>query len=209
MSRTRRVIAGLAILIVLALLLWAVLSFGLRDFVRQGIVIPLYYAYWLLELMVESTPGYLLWGVMLVIVLALAFKSLTSLRPPSRRPRRRGSQPEGRDRVRFWASLIHSARRHPRETQFRTIFARLAGEVIAFSQGIERSQLTQDVPGLELPAALRAYLNHREVAGTRRGWLRLPGRDDAMTESQLEQELQASLDYLEDQLGIENDQDNP
>lgn len=69
MTRRRVVLAGLFLSAIL-------LAFILRDVVRQLIVVPLAYLWWLLRLYYSMIPQYVLWGILVVVVVYSAMKSL-------------------------------------------------------------------------------------------------------------------------------------
>ncbi len=95
--RKRLLLAGLALLPVV------VMALVIDDFVREVIVIPLLYLFWIARLLFKSIPQLVLWAGFIIVALIMAGKSL-SKRKPLLKPR--SMEVEQYGRVEDWARLI-------------------------------------------------------------------------------------------------------
>jgi hypothetical protein len=69
-------------LIVFAVLLASVIAFELRDMIKDAIILPLAYLFWLLNLYYRTVPQVILWVILVVIVSRAALKNLLLVRSP-------------------------------------------------------------------------------------------------------------------------------
>jgi len=98
------------LLLSLALLAAALLVLVFQDFFRDSIIIPIAYNLWLLRLELESLPHIVPWAILIVILMLVAHRTLSTRRTAQQRKlvplalRRRG-------RVEVWATWLHLTRR--------------------------------------------------------------------------------------------------
>lgn len=95
-----------------ALLLLIGLSLGLKDFVRDTIIIPLAYAWTLLSLLYQSTPQVVFWGIFLIISFVILIKVFGSVKQadlglPSYKEMEAMSP--ARDRIYYWLIQVQIA----------------------------------------------------------------------------------------------------
>ena len=153
--RTRLLLVAAALLPVVGM------AVAVEDFVRDVVVIPLLYAFWIAKLLFDSIPRHLLWAIFVGFLIRGAVRSLSGGRrlPATYRGE---TQPEGR--VTSWARVLDEARR--------TEFARwhlsqrlgqLMVEVLAARQHVAPRQIVRQVEQgrIELPPEMRSYLRAR------------------------------------------------
>jgi hypothetical protein len=92
------------------LLLACLLALLFQDFLREGIVVPLLYAYWFMRLYVESLPQALLGALFLGVALIWVSKGFLSARGERRRPARE-LRVEHRGKIETWVERLRLARR--------------------------------------------------------------------------------------------------
>lgn len=118
-----------------------------RDFVRESIVVPIAYTIWITRLQLEAMPQIIPWVVLVVIVLAIARRSLSSPHTQKRESRNR-IEIQRRGRVKVWANRLSRTNR---------------GEYFKWSLAQQLAQLTLDtmahnerVPSVEIRQRLLA-----------------------------------------------------
>ena len=161
--RTRLLLAGLALLSVVAMAIFV------EGFVRDVIAVPLLYAFWIARLLFESIPQVILWALFVIMVLILGSRSLIIQR---RMPRARPVEVSERGRVEGWVRLIDQA---PQGDFARWRLAQrlgqLALEVLPDAEPLvpKRSMRRLEQETLDIPPEIRAYLQTRmPTAKTRR-----------------------------------------
>jgi len=184
-------------LILLAALLFAPLC---RTFVREVVVIPFLYMFWLVRFVTSAVPDAVTWPVFVLLLFLVLAAALFS-RPNIRRERRARPEPVPAGRVETWANLLAQARR---EDYFKW---RLGQQIQKFALRAEahrrgqsvaqtRQQLRRGELGLppEIQAYFEASLQPLGRLSPGRRW-RLPGGKKPA--SPLDLEPAAVIEYLE------------
>lgn len=180
---------------ILALLPVVVMAFVLQDFVREVLIGPIFYAYWVVRLFLGSIPQVWEWVAFVLLVAYIVARSLVTL--PSL-PRRRQVEPVEHGRVEDLARLLQQAHGDA--------FARwrvaqrlggLVGDVLADAERVSQREIWRrlDRGQLDVPPSLRAYLTARFQAVGRsnlRGFRAAP--------SPLDLEPREVVQFLEDQI---------
>ena len=218
--------------VVLLLLLLGVFLTG-KNFIRDAIVIPAEYLFWLAGLAISVVPQYIFLAILVSMSILLALRSLLveNKRPPVSNPpvpaRTRS------ERVAFWTYQLGMAGRGGYSRfRFAEVFGKLILDVLTYNGQIEPDNDTGfagnlDEGNLDVPPEIRKFLKMRlaqitEIrspgifARLRNGigrWLRfLTGRlnnevKQKSEESQADQDLLTALGYLEHELEV-NDKQN-
>src|SRR5919202_2254215 len=149
------------LLIGLLLLPVIVLALVLQGFVRDVIVVPLFYVFWLLRLLFESISQVLLWGLFVIVVVIVAGRSLVKrvprlqVRPPE--DRRRG-------RVEEWLRLIRQTNQGAfGKWRLANALEQLAVDVLASQERLEPREIRRGLENgtLEGSPEVLAYLRAR------------------------------------------------
>ncbi len=211
----------LILLLALLLPLTLLVMLWLRDFVRESILIPLAYLFWLAGILIRSTPQALFWIIGLLIGLVIAIRSLYAARKPVEEPLSREMQTPPRHRVAFWTVQVKLAREGYSRARFADFFTKLALEVMAFREQASPSEIEERLQRGELstPPEIAAYLDASRLSSSGEGvnlfawliqslrqWLRdlaAPGRKARAPTHR--EELKTALGYLEDLLEIKHD----
>jgi hypothetical protein len=213
LERTQWIILGTAVGIVL------ILAFLYRGFVRETIVLPILYLVWLAGLVLGSINQALLWGLLVLIVIILIFRTVlrgTGISPGNLATVHTG---ERNGRVAYWKrQLSITNRAEYLKDDFRTSLSRLIYQTIASQYRITALEAETKVKNgeLSIPEQVLAFLkegpNPLRAKPTGFG-----ARFDALLsrfdhQDKPEQLIDPSwvviLDYLESQMENEDDRSN-
>lgn len=153
MTLRRRI--GLAALILVPVVVMAIV---LRDFVREELIGPVLYVYWLVRLFLESIPQIWEWVVFVVVATILVVRNFAA-RPTL--PQLRRAETADHGHVEELARLLHQARG---DTFARWRLAQrlggLVGDVLANQERVSQREIWRrlDRGRLNVSAPLRAYL---------------------------------------------------
>jgi len=211
----------IALFIALVLLLVAIISFGLRDFAREFIVIPIAYAIWWIGLLVKSTPQVLFWALILFFALFITLRSLRSGPQTGSPVLEEVYGGARRERVSFWMILLYHGSKKYYLGRFMGFLSRLILDVLAFEGRATQSVVEKSLEKgeLDVPEEVRAFVMAGRLPETPRhtGFFRRiiqrfigPPKQGA-EESHLiqitssEENLEKVLIFLEDQLEVKHD----
>ena len=205
----------LLVILTIALAAWVVAARG--TFVRERIVMPLSYAIWISSLLLRGTPQVLFWGILLLITVVLALRSLIVPGRPPQAIQANDSAYYHRPRLRHWVRQIVLSRNERYKRYLMEGMAKLSLDVLGYQQGLTSHQYQQliDAGKQQAPDILVPYLQARDNRpfssvspnGPRvRRWLeRLPVNLPFFPKARLVQdpELEELVAYLEEQLDLE------
>jgi hypothetical protein len=107
MSRLARIQPRQWLLIALVLIATGVLTFALRDAVRESVVIPLTFAAWMGDIMLRSVPQALLLGVLVMLCLFIVLRGATRNAGATSAPLRPATVTAAHaSRLLFWARQL-------------------------------------------------------------------------------------------------------
>lgn len=210
----------LLILLLAALLPLAVgLMLSLRDFVREAILVPLSYLFWIADLLIRSTPQALFWALLVITGLIIAVRSLYVVSPPPEKVGELETRATRRQRVGFWTFQMHMLRQGVARARFADFLSRLGLEVLAFREQITPVEAEARLQNGEFDAPeILAFLRIRRMVPSEGfgllprlvEWLgewknRLLGQRNGALASSAEDELRRTVEYLEDQLEVKHD----
>ena len=154
------------ILGIITLVVMGALLFSLREVVREVVVIPVSYLFWLFGILIDSTNQFYFWLVVLFIGLMVASRSLRpkkknpELDPEVLVPEEVGFVP-GRGRVGYWAMRVNMLRMGPYyQGSFNEGISRLLVEVLAHRHHITNRQVEQFIENgsLHVPEEIRTFV---------------------------------------------------
>ncbi|MEM7342960.1 MAG: hypothetical protein AAF485_01845 [Chloroflexota bacterium] len=152
---TKKQMLPLALILVIA----SLLTPFAQTFMRDQIVAPLLYGYWIGRIVFESIPQDIVWGVFAVIILLLTLFSLIR-QPKPTKPQTvfiTAKQPQ----IEQWAKLIRQADgEHYYKWQLAQQFQKLTLEAIAQQERRPVKQIRQQLNNqeIDLPSDIQAYL---------------------------------------------------
>ena len=143
----------------LILLLAILLTLASHNYMREAIVSPLLYLFWIGRLIFESIPQIVIWALFLFIALLVAAKSLVKKRSHSEQ-----SQPPQTpepERIEGWLKLLRRANQDDYyKWQLAQRLQKLTLEALAHNERLELKQVRQDLAAgkLDIPPEIQAYL---------------------------------------------------
>jgi hypothetical protein len=143
----------------LILLLTGLLTPVLQDYVRQVIVRPFLYFFWVGWLFINSIPQIGIWGLFLFIALLIMGRSLLKQRPTP--PRLRRPQKTDQGRIETWAKLIHRANQEPYyKWKLAQHLQEFTLDALAHDERQAPKQIRQRLlnNNLDIPPEIQAYL---------------------------------------------------
>ena len=187
--RTRFLLIGL---LLLPVVLMAVV---IQGFVRDVIVVPLFYVFWLLRLLFESISQVLLWGVFIIVVVIVTGRSLVKRVP---RLQVRPAEDRRRGRVEEWLRLVRQTNQGAfGKWRLANALEQLAVDVLASQERLESREIRRRLENgtLEVSPEVLAYLRARmPIASTQR---HASLRVQATT---VDHDLERVVQFLEEQL---------
>lgn len=208
----------LAFLVLLPLVL--LLAWFLQDIAKSLVVIPISYVLWLFDRLLESTPQFLIWLVLIVVMGILVGKSLTTRSTTFNEPPPPDQNYLRRSRLRYWGTQLNQQSDFSRSRLVDSV-DRLVLEVITYSHRMPTWQAEKRLieGDIQAPDELVKFLRIRKQSPNYRpsspllffknlmSFLknRLMKSPDFITTKDKNRELGIILDYLEDQLEIHHD----
>ena len=189
--------------LVLVLLLAALLTPFLKDFIRDVLLLPLLYAAWLARIVFDSIPQIAIWIVFLVVALLIALRSLSGGR--AARFASRELQVTVVGRLKSWASLVERAgQEHYARWRLARELRRLTLAILANEKHLSPEQIRQDLAAgrLDLPPEIRDSLlasmtSFNYFSPTRFWFWKKPAGPSA-----LDLDPEQVLQYLEERYGV-------
>jgi hypothetical protein len=143
----------------LALLLIGLLALIINGTIGEMVVVPLLFLWWAAQVLYESIPQALLWGVFVLIATLLVAKSFprnSAALPPT------APQTVAQGRVADWSRWLRNARRdeHSRWRLAQRL-SQLAIETLAFREQCPPQEISQRLEqgSLDIPPQLGAYVH--------------------------------------------------
>ena len=207
----------LAGIVILTFLVAAFIRIVPGGFLRDNIIQPLSYALWIVSLLLRGTPQVVFWGILLMIAVVMALRSLAvvSHRPPHPQPLQI-NYPH-RARLRYWVRQMLLTQDDRSILQLRDSLGRLALDILSYQRGLTASQYQQQLDSgqLETPDELVPFMDaRRQMFAAKssfsieelRQWLdrklnKLPFMPHRS--SQVSLEVERLVDFLEDQMDVE------
>lgn len=151
----RKKLLPLGIILITALALAPLI----RDFIREFVVVPLLYTFWIGRIVYEAIPQAAFWSCFLAVALLLASASL--LGPGKPKSKTYEVKTGQRGRIETWANLIRQA---PQEDYYQWRLAQplreLTLETLAHEARLSSKEIKQRLLNdqLNLPPEIRTYL---------------------------------------------------
>ncbi|HZB96945.1 MAG TPA: hypothetical protein VE268_13385 [Herpetosiphonaceae bacterium] len=183
------------LLIGLLLLPVVLMAVVIQGFVRDVIVVPLFYVFWLLRLLFESISQVLLWGLFIVVVVIVAGRSLVKRVP---RLQVRPAEDRRRGRVEEWQRLIQQTNQGAfGKWRLANALEQLAVDVLASQERLEPREIRRRLENgtLELSPEVLAYLRARMPTASTQRQVRLRAQGTAA-----DPDLERVVQFLEERL---------
>ncbi|MCS6847246.1 MAG: hypothetical protein RMN52_05970 [Anaerolineae bacterium] len=219
MSKLRPTRPAQLLMAALVLISVGVLTFALRDAVREAVVIPLAYAVWLTDLLLRSLPQGLFLAVLLIISAVVLLRGLLQAGARAGEMPFRPVGGGARSRLGFWmrqlSNLDHSQfAREQTAQEMRSLMLKTLAHTHQLDQNKVMARVRSGALSVppEIEALLRNWQGWMQVeqpggAHTLAAlWQRLrdvfpPARRTTDQAARLNDKLDAAIDYVEAQLG--------
>ncbi|MEJ5312563.1 MAG: hypothetical protein WHX52_22580 [Anaerolineae bacterium] len=186
------------------------LMFGLRNFVRETLALPLSYIFWLVGILAQTIPQLWLWIGLVVIALIIALRSLDrERRPPPPTPGK--SAYLARGRIDVWAERIDMLVKGKYSRQrFGYFIGKLIMEVLSHEERVNFRDIERRLAQgeVEAPPVVHDYLSSRLRSGLNeprpgllarlKSFLKLEKPQTA----QLNAEVETIVKFLENQMEV-------
>lgn len=189
----------LALLLILA----ALLTPFLKDFIRDVLLLPLLYAAWLARIIFETIPQVAIWIIFLFVALLVTLRSLSGGRAVRLDSRETPVRVTGR--IESWARLVDQAgQEHYARWRLAREMRKLTLAILASEKQLSQEQVMRALQDnrLDLPPEIRAYLqasmtSFSYFSPTRFWFWQKPTRP-----SDLDLDPEQVLQFLEERYGI-------
>ena len=208
---------GLAVLVIFSILAWL-----FWDFVRDVIVIPIYYLVWLANLVLKSTPQ---GPLLILLVVTCFFIALNTLARARSRPVDRGSYRPGYKaggRYLFWSHLLTRLRSNPFiRDNFAIDAVSLLQSILAYQEGVDIHEVEQLVAAksIEMPASVEQLILFRRLTPLPKTNKSIPYkllrfarrlvRPTPQDDQAIDEQAEEILSFIEYRLGIQHKEDRP
>lgn len=187
----------------LVMLLAALLTPFLKDFIRDVLLLPLLYVAWLARIVFDSIPQVAIWIVFLVVALLVALRSLSGGRTGRLDTRETPVRVVGR--IESWARLVDQAEQeHYARWRLARELRKLTLAVLAGEKQLSQEQIMQDLKDnrLGLPPEIRAYLQASMTSFSYFSPTRFWFWKEAPRSSALDLDPEQVLQFLEERYGV-------
>lgn len=183
-------------------------AYFLRGFIREAVVEPLFFLYWVMQILYASLPQALLWGALILIGLYIGVSTL--LRPGFFKAPNESLRAVYRGRVETWSRWIALAREgNYYRDRLANELTGLAAETISFHEQSDPQRIRKRIRSgdIDLPAHLSGFFKsgltplEKKRFSSLDGWFSEPSDG-----SQLDVELDQILEYLETELRMDHDE---
>lgn len=164
LSRRRQFMWGL---VGLSLIISAILTFIFREQVRAGLVMPISYAVWYVNLIIESAPQPILWAILVFGGFIIAGRALLKNLPPPPEPPEPTYSGHSVSRYQYWLWYISSFQLSAFSSEgLARSLARFVTDILAYQEHVT----LDEVERLIFAGALDVPDEIRELIKTRRLW---------------------------------------
>jgi hypothetical protein len=157
----------IAFVFVLITLIFSILALIYWDFVRDSIIVPVYYLIWVSGLILKSIPqsGYL--ALLILVSAIIGFNTLERIRNEQLASRPETNDPQAESRYLHWRRLHARLYVSPfSRDQFAWEARRLILSILAYQSGVDTSEAEMMVTDglLDVPDSIRNLVQHKDMA---------------------------------------------
>jgi hypothetical protein len=216
LNRGRLIVFGVFILAISTVLLY-----WIRPVIREMIVIPLSYWYWVIGLFLESTPQFYFWIVTLLFVFLIAWRSFMVKEKSNEVVEKVPDYPPPSGRVTYWHTRVELMRMGTYyQTTFNEAMGRLALDLIGYRHRISNRQIERGLArnSLRLPDEVRDFLIknvfqreylpvpfHIYLYRAARLWILSRFKKDRPNRNQIAADARRLIQYMEEELEVNYD----
>ncbi len=205
--------------IVTVLATFSTLTWLFWDFIRDGIVIPIYYLIWLVGLILNSIPQVIFLIVLVFVCFMIALNALFKIQSGQYRKAASRYRPIGGGRYLFWNRLLTNLRSNSfSRDEFALEARKMILSILSYQEGINIPGIEQmlaehkisvpvSVAQLVLSKKLQSFPDKGNPHGRKSPkFLRRFIRKDTQGESMIDEQAQEIIHFIEDRLEINHDE---
>jgi hypothetical protein len=160
----------LGLVFVLVTLIFSILALIYWDFVRDSIIVPIYYLIWVSGLILKSVPqqGYL--ALLILISVIIGFNTLRGMGSEQLTNRAEANNPQADSRYLHWRRLCARSYASPfSRNQFAWEARRLILSILAYQRGIAPSEAEAMITSstLDVPDSIRTLVQYKDLPAPR------------------------------------------
>jgi hypothetical protein len=162
--------ARISLVFILLVLLLSILALVYWDFIRDTIIIPIYYIIWVIGLFLKSIPQGVYFATLVFISLYIGFKTLESVQGERSTKRLEKDRPESGTQYQRWKSLYTNIDINPfARHRFVWEARKLILSILAYEQGINSAEAETLVPNgtVAVPEPIRNLIEEKKIPGSR------------------------------------------
>jgi hypothetical protein len=161
--------AKIILVFVLLVLLFSILTLIFWDFVRNVIIVPIYYFLWEISLVLKSIPQGVYLALLVFLSVFIGFNTLTSLRVERQTKRLKRDRPESGTRYLHWNSLYANMDGNPfTRDRFAWEARKLILSIFAYEHGIDIADAEMLVQNgyVDVPDTIRNLIMEKRMPAT-------------------------------------------
>jgi hypothetical protein len=162
--------ARMILVFVLLALLFSILTLVYWDFMRDTIIVPIYYLIWVISLVLKSIPQGVYFAVLVFLSLLIGFKTLESVRVERSTKRLEKDWPESGTQYLHWKSLCANMDINPfSRGRFAWEARKLILSILAYEQGIDSVEAETLVRKgmVDVPDTIRNLIEKKKIPDAR------------------------------------------
>jgi len=210
--QSNKVRIGLASIIFI--LIFSVLTLAFWNFLRETIVIPIYYLIWLGGLILNSIPQEVFLAFLVMISLVIGINTLNKVQLRESRSKAEIKPQEEASRYRYWMNFYAHSYSRP---QFVHEVRKLILSILSYQEGFDPLETEQKIlkDEIKVPVLVKKLVQKRELVVSQqprkqltdwRQWFRVFTRKKELTaDSLMNQEIEEVINFIESQLEIHHD----
>lgn len=202
-------------------LIYCVLTLVFWNFVRDTIVVPIYYLIWLAGLILKSIPQGTYLALLIVISLLIGMNTLIKIQVKRLSISSERSAQEEASRYRFWLKLYTNSQSGDSRLNFAFYARNLILSILSYQEGLDLSETERKVANndLKVPVAVKKLIQERDQVATQQpkrrfvNWgyklRRFIRRKDLQDDLLINKHIEEIIHFIESRLEINHDGNRP
>jgi hypothetical protein len=161
--------AKVILVFVLLVLFFSILTLIFWDFIRDVIIVPIYYFLWEISLVLKSIPEGIYLALLVFLSVIIGFNTLASVRVEQHTKRLERERPESGTRYLHWRSLCANMGVNPfTRDRFAWEARKLILSIFAYEQGIDiaDAEMLVQMGEVDMPDTIRNLITEKKIPAT-------------------------------------------
>ena len=162
--------AKIILVFVVLVLFFSILTLIFWHFIRDVIIVPIYYFLWEINLVLKSIPEGVYLALLVVLSVIIGFNTLASVRGERQTKRLERARPESGTRYLHWRSLCANMDVNPfTRDRFAWEARKLILSIFAYEQGIDvaDAEMLVQQGEVDMPDTIRSLITKKKIPATR------------------------------------------